>query len=108
MSQDVWTEAEPRLRVAADVADVPSGKTVDTIRIPGGTFHARFSKAARISALQTIAAAIGRPRATRNRSIRRRVTSDFGTSCANAQKRMNEFGEEERLGSEGGFSCQAH
>jgi formylglycine-generating enzyme required for sulfatase activity len=38
MSAYAWTETEPRLRVAA-VAEAPSVKTADMIRIPGGTFR---------------------------------------------------------------------
>src|SRR5215510_14762314 len=36
MSGHAWTETEPHLRV---VAEAPSVKTADMIRIPGGTFR---------------------------------------------------------------------
>jgi hypothetical protein len=39
MSEHTWTEAEPRFRVVAAVAEGPSGKTAQMIRIPGGTFR---------------------------------------------------------------------
>ena len=39
MSEHVWTETEPRLRVAGEVAAAPSVNTADMIRIPGGTFR---------------------------------------------------------------------
>ncbi len=39
MSEHAWTETEPRLRVAGEVAAAPSVNTADMIRIPGGTFR---------------------------------------------------------------------
>ena len=39
MSEHAWTETEPRLRVAGEVAAAPSVNIADMIRIPGGTFR---------------------------------------------------------------------
>jgi formylglycine-generating enzyme len=39
MSEHAWTETEPRLRAAGEVAAAPSVNTADMIRIPGGTFR---------------------------------------------------------------------
>jgi len=39
MSEHAWTGAEPRFRVAGDLAEAQSVKTADMIGIPGGTFR---------------------------------------------------------------------
>ena len=59
--------------------------------VPAATsgFPARCSKAARICARRTIAAAIVRPRVTRSRSIPRRAMSDFDASCVKEAVELN-------------------
>ena len=39
MSEHAWTEAEPHLRGAGDVAEAPTVNTAGMIRIPRGTFR---------------------------------------------------------------------
>src|SRR6187401_1477128 len=39
MSDHAWTEAEPRFRVAGNLARTPDVNTTDMIFIPGGTFR---------------------------------------------------------------------